>query len=94
MPIKEFTAAAQTTAEFQCRSDLDSKANARFKIIHPGLGSTNVLQVEQKCSDDEWWLIHQIEDGLATVIDTPSGGLFRIKCSTYGGTAFSIIYQE
>ena len=94
MPKFDITAAGQTSPEFQCRGDMGSKPGARFKIIHPALGS-NVLQVEQKCSDGNWWLVHQIEDGsLATVLDQPVDALMRIKCSTYGGSPFSIIYQE
>jgi hypothetical protein len=89
-----FTAAGQASPEFQVRSDLESKSGSRFKIIYPALGTTNALQVEQKCSDGEWWSVYGITAGLSIVIDTPAGGLFRIKCSTYGGAPFSIIYQE
>jgi len=88
-----FTAVDEMTGEFPQRSDIESAAGSRFKIIHPSLLGA-ILDVQQKLSDGEWYTIYQISSGYCTVIDTPDGGLYRIKCSTYGSGSFSVFCQE
>ena len=97
MAIFQFTAQNQSSPEFRAQGDLDAKPGARFKIIHSDLkGAT--IQVQQKCSDGNWWTVHQISGTsiLSTVIDSPHGGLMRLHCPTggFGTGAFSIVYGE
>ena len=97
MPIFKFTAQDQSSPEFRTHGDFEGKSGARFKIIHPDLkGAT--IQVQQKCSDGNWWTIHQISGTsiLSTVIDSPHGGMMRVYCPVggFGTGAFSIAYRE
>lgn len=91
-----FSAQGQMTDEFPVGGDFSSKPGARFRVLHPDLaGST--LKVEQYMSDDTWVTIFVIDenvDGLGSIIDSVHGGVYRIRCSTYGGSAVTVYYKE
>ena len=95
MPVHQFTAQNQSSPTFKVPGDRDVNGYARFKIIHSDLkGAT--IQVQQKCSDGNWWILSQIASGYATIIDSPVGAEIRVHCPTggFGTGSFSIVYQE